>query len=836
MLFAALLPLSGVARATTFEQAAAELADEDFSVREDAERFLQALPLEDVPRLEALARQPDPEVAFRARRALLHVRLRMVESIPADLAAKIADIRNLPQGEISRAFQQLMEVDPHPLLTLAGLHSEILANRKRYPRVDDEIFAELSKSVAAAAAAASHGPEIARIRVDFYQDETLALLAEGYAKLHTTRLESILPVYSRWVAQRPGIVPLLARWGTALEITRIEGSTANPHEQVRGLLNLARKYENPSDQRKAVLARMTQLLREHPGFPVESLDLDSGFTYFAALEENWDPAMDVTPYRKFRDRFPGPHPEPEASILEATYLLEKEGFNAALALALRQRTDRAAVWLGTWLQAHPKAAPKPFVIPPLRKEERRHAHLTGFFNALVPFRTLPEMEDNPETMAVFHALAGEDKLLETALQSNVGRLVYFEWIRRGTLDESIPKFLAGSTDRLRELGRLLVTKPETMKLVDPVNQSAADLQRILLGMLEASPLPPGIARVVFSQADRWQSVHSDLWQTDSFRFDIPRIESLAPTRREGLHGLLKMAVGFEEETPAMGAALRAIRRYQADASDFPVALLTADEGYLFFRTFGTKPEAKKLFGDAYLEFRRRFPGPAPAPEACPLEVLTHLEEGQIEKAFGLALLQDSSASAQWIGEWLHEQPGALARPLFVPFNRGNLHQAKCDALLGGLAPWRTLAELDANPRVLAAYEVLAEAPVWIEAATRGSNSHLACHHFLRAERLDKAVATTLSGKGKALNQLGEFLAEKPGLLAAIKPENQKTPDLRAILDGLSASNPDDARQKSILETVASWRQSHPGLPEKIAFAPARQDTSGQTTESNSPWE
>jgi hypothetical protein len=809
--------------AAGIDEAAAKLGNDEFAIRESGEEFLRALTLDDLPAIEALTASADPEVAFRARRALLHVRLRMNDGFPAELARKLAELPELSRREARATMDQLLSLKPLPLLTMAGLHTEFLTKPHRYTRVDPNSINALSQTIIATAATKTQAVEMADIRPDLYRTETLALLVDGFAKLHASDPDKILPVYAAWAEKRESLVALLNGPSIKLEMARVESLAGNPNQQLPKLLTLAQRFPNPSEQRKVILARATKMLRENAKFPIDSLDRDQGYTLFAALEENWDPQMDMREYKKFRQRFPDPHPNPESSTLEAIYSLEKDGVNAALALALKQPKDHAAVWLGSHLQANPDEMPTPLVIPPLKKDQRRHEHLASFLNSLVPLRNLPDMEANPKAMAAFDALLRDEQWLETALQANVGRLVYFQWIRQGTLDANIPKHISNSTDRLRALGRLLVTKPESMAMIDPAHQSAGDLQKILLGMLEVTPIPRPGADTVFAQADEWVKVHPDLWKTEGFRYDIARAESLAPTRIEGLHRILKLATAYPEESPGRATALRSIRRYQEDALAFPTAKLSVDEGFLFFGTFGLTVDAKVQFGPAYLAFRKRFPGEHPGTATCPLETLAFLADNQPGKAFSLALTQDSTSAAQWVGEWLNENPEALDKPLSLP-NLNNRPNEQCNTLLRALAPFDSLAEAKAHPLQMGVFKTLIDTPEWLDAALRSGNVDLVAYQFVLTDQLDQMLATRLSGRDEPLFQLGGTLAQTPETLTAIKPANQKLTDLRPLVTGLKKAQVDPAKRAAIDAIIASWTKEFPDLAiEQIEEQPEPED-------------
>jgi alkanesulfonate monooxygenase SsuD/methylene tetrahydromethanopterin reductase-like flavin-dependent oxidoreductase (luciferase family) len=809
--------------ALTFEEAVANMTNEDFSLREAGEDFLRALSLDDIPRLEALMLSPDPELAFRSRRALLFVRLRLDGPFPPDLAKKIALLPETNRRDTRATIDQLLGLQPLPILTLAGLHSEILANPHRYSRVGGESLKALGDALTTTASSKGEPLQIAEVRTLLYRNETLALLADGFARRQGANLEPIVGIYSSWVAKRPALLPMLTGAGIPLELVRIQAETQGANKQIPQMLTLARSFPSPSDQRKTILARMTQLLRANPSFPIDSLDRDQGYTLFAALEENWDPQMDVSSYHKFRQRFPDAHPNPESSTLEAIYLMEKEGVNTSLALALNQPNDRAAVWLGTYLQAHPEKIPNPLVIPPFKKDQRRHAHTSPFLNAMVP-RDLNEMQSNPKAMAAFEAILRNDQWIDTALQANAGRLLYFQWIREGTLDAAIPKHLTGSTDRLRALGRLLVTKPDSMALINPAHQSPLDLQRILLGMLE-QPLPTAVAEVLFTHADEWVKLYPDMWKNDAFRFEIPRIESIAANRTEALHQLLSLATKYPNakpdpghgasQNPALGMLLRSIKRYPEEALTFPTAKLAAEEAYLFFSVFGSTPEAKKNFAERYRAFRKRFTEQPPELESLPLEALIYLDAKQPNKAFALSMLQDSTVAAEWVGEWLNENPEALEKTLTLP-NLGNRPRPHCDALLGALAPYRTLAECQAHPKQMAALKLLIDTPEWLDASLRGESARLVCLHILHTGDLDQMLARRLSGQPQAAVQLGGLLAENPQLLGSIKPENQTAASLQPLVLGLSQANATPQQRSEIDKAIQEWAKTIPEVLEKPA--------------------
>lgn len=799
------------ARAMTFEEAVTNLSSEDFALRDAGESFLRTLAPDDAPRIDALIQSADPEVAFRARRALFCLRLRLNDSFPADLARNLIDLPEMGRRETRATLAELLSLQPLPLITLAGLHSELLTHAHRYAPLNGDSLKSLAETITLAAASKSQTLHISQIRAADYHDQTLALLVDGFAG-QGLEPAPVLAAYSSWVALRPSIIPLLARSTLNLEFARIEAANAAPNKQIGALLSLAASFPTPGPQRKAILTRMTELLRANPQFPVESLDRDQGYTFFASLEGNWDPLMDVSAYLKFRERFPQPHPNPQTSTLEAIYLLYKEGTNAALALALSQPNDHAAVWLGSHLNANPDKIPSPLVLPPVKKDDNRHPHLSGFLDALVGLRDLNEMESNPKAMAAVETLLRDPEWIDIALKANVGRLVFLQWIRAGTLDEAIPKRLSGNSDHLRALGRLLVTKPESMAMINPANQSPLDLKRILLGMLE-QPLPRPVAEVLYTHADEWLKLHPDMWKTESARFDIPRIESMAADRTEALHKLLSLALKTKGNpdyprlrNPALDVLLRSINRYAEEAHDFPTAKLTAEEGILFFEIFGNISEGQYHFGERYLAFRKRFPEPLAEPESMSLEALVLLEDRQLNKAFSLSLLQESTAAAEWVGEWLNEHPEALEKPLPLPANSPRLH---FETLLDNLAPYKTLAECHAHPKQMAALKVLIDTPEWLNAALRGQSRHLVCLHILLTGQLDSMLATRLAGQPEAVVTLGTMLAEHPELLASIKPENQSATSLQPLVLGLNQAQATPEQRAKITKTTAEWAKIIP---------------------------
>jgi|GEM_PF-6563761 len=614
MPLAALLALGAVhsAAALTFEEAAAKLASEEFAEREAGEKFLSMLGMEHLPRLEALSKGPDPEVAFRSRRALLCVRLGL--GLSPEVAKKIADLRGMNPRQISAAIDQLLATDSLGLIPLAGLHTEMLTNVPAYAHLHSESRQNLCAALSATAALQTQPIDISQIHPQNYHAETLGLLAAGFSQRHRHNLSPILPVYSAWLATRPELRALLPDSAIPLELARIQANFPGPllqpgdaKKHIAQLLALANLFPLPSPQHKAVLAGITEVLPSSPHFPIESLELDQGITLLAALQDNWNPQLDITLYERFRQRFPHAVPA-KNTTLEVTYLIEKEGVNAALALALQQDNTHAAFWLGTWLQANPEKIPNPLKIPAFVKEERRQEVLRPFINALVPLRTLAEMEANPKAMAACQTLLADDEWLEAALKANVALPFFFHWIRQGTLDTAISKHLAGSTDRLRALGRLLVTKPESMASINPAHQSPLDLQRILLGMLE-QPLQRPVAKLVFAQADEWLKLYPDMLRTNAFRFDIPRAESLSANGSEILKNLLSLApkysAAFAKDDPAYLALLRSLNRFSLEAQTFPTTSLTAEEGYLFFSTFAATPATEKIFAERYEAFRMR---------------------------------------------------------------------------------------------------------------------------------------------------------------------------------------------------------------------------------------
>lgn len=789
-------------------EAVANLNAEDFRVREDAEAVLRGLKPEEEATLVELTGSSDPEVAFRARRALMYVRLGMNGGFPEDLARQIASLPEQSRRESSATMARVLGLHPLPLLTVAGLHTELLNGAYKYNRVEPMQLSALSEAIIATAANRNQPVEMAKLRPEIYHNETLACLVTGYARLSANNFGAILPTYAKWVEKRPALVAMLNGPAVQLEMARITSLGKDPAQQIPRLLTLARNFPNPSEQRKVVLARMVQLLRATSDFPLESLDRDQGYTLFAALEENWDPQMDVSGYKKFRQRFPGPHPTPEASTLEAIYTLDTEGVNAALAMALRQPKDHAAVWLGTYLQSHPEAIPNPFVIPEVKKGQRRHAHLAPFLNALVPLRSLPEMEANPKAMATFEALLRDENWLEAALQANVARLVFFQWIRQETLDTGVAKHLKEDTDLLRALGRLLVTKPESMGLINPANQKPISLQRILLGMLEVTPVPRPAADTVFQYAEEWQRVHPELWKTDAFRYELAKAESLAPNRTAGLHALIKAAANYPSDSPMFALANRSMRRYPEEALTFPTEKLNQQEGILFFRTFGIGNDAKRNFASAYLKFRKRFPEPLPEPEAMPLEAIAMLDAKQPNKAFGLALLQDATFAAQWTGEWINEHPDGLDKPLTLP-NLGNHPSEHCDALLGAIAPYQTLDEARARPAQMKAIQTLLDTPEWLDAAVRGKNPKIVAFYFLLKNQLDDLLAKRVSGRAEFLTELGAILADHPEALATINPANQKPDDLKPLAQGIKRAGKNSI-PPAVQKTLEKWEATHPG--------------------------
>jgi hypothetical protein len=612
---AALLALGAMPAATalTFDEAASQLSSEDFAEREAGEMFLSTLGMDAEPRLEGLVKSQDPEVAFRARRALLCVRLALGATVPPEVLRKVTALREMTPREVRATVDEVLALKPG-LLTLAGLHTEVLNKAAGYARLNPESFELLSNTFKTSAAAPAEAVAIAQINPDLYRNETLGILAAGFAQRHAENLTPLLAAYSSWIAKRPELPPLLPEMAIPLEIARIQADSrhaASPataaKNQVVEMLAFANSFPNTSRQRKLVLAGMAEGLRASNQSPIDALDLEQGITLLAALQDNWTPQMDASLYERFRQRFPKAQP-PKNTTLEVTYLLEKEGVNAALALALSQPNPHAALWLGSWLQAHPDKIPDPLLIPAIAKEKRGEALLRPFITGLVPQRTFAEMEANPGVMAASEALLRDEQWLAAALQANVALPFYFHWIRHGTLDAAIPKHLTGSTDRLRALGRLLASKPEAMAAINPAHQNPLDLQRILLGMLE-QPLPRPIATVVFAQADDWLKLYPDMWRTNAFRFDIPRAECLAANGNEAIANLLRLApkhaAAFAKDDPAYVTLLRSLKRFSQEAQTFPTANLTAEEGSLFFATFAATPETEKLFAERYEAFRQR---------------------------------------------------------------------------------------------------------------------------------------------------------------------------------------------------------------------------------------
>jgi hypothetical protein len=565
------------------------------------------------------------------------------------------------------------------------------------------------------AASKSETLEISQIRAQNYSDQTLALLADGFARRQGNELGPIIAAYSSWVTKRPAILPLLAGAAIPLELARIQVENAAPNPQITTMITLAAAFPDPCDQRKAILARVSQTLRANPQFPIESLDREQGYNLFAALEDNWDPQMDVGDYRKFRERFPEPRPKPDASTLEAIYLLDKQGANAALVLSLSQPNDHAAVWLGTHLLANPDKIPNTLVLPALQKNPNGQTrprtqfslHLCAFLNALVPPSSLPEMESNPKAMAAFVAILRDDQWLAS---------------------------LSPNTNDILQKLIILATKYANPKL---------------------------------------------------------------------------------RESPAFAAALRAVNRYRDDALSFSTSLLSAEEGYLFFKTFCTTAKAKKSYGGRYRTFRQRFTEEPPEVESLPLEALIFLDAAQPNKAFALSLLQESTAAAEWTGEWLNEHPEAMEKAFPLP-NGENWPRGQCGALLKSLAPYRTLAECQAHPKQMAALKVLIDTPEWLDAGLRGDSSRIVCLQILLAGDLDRMVSTRLSGQPGAVTELGSLLAEQPEMLRSIKPENQTAASLRPLVLGLSQANANPQQRAEINKVLEEWAKTIPAVLDKPA--------------------
>lgn len=607
----ALLALGAIptASALSFEEAVAMLASEEFAEREKGEKFLSSLGLETIPRLKALVQAPDPEVAFRSRRALLCVRLGLEPTVPPGLVRKITALGELSPDEIRATVDQLLAIKPG-LLTLAGLHTELINKTPAFVRLNPDWFEQFSDAFRDAAAAPSP-VDISQIDAQSYCNQTLSILAAGFSQRHADNLAPLVKAYSSWVNNRPQLPALLTEAAVPLELARIQArassdppSPADIKKQVVEIVAFANLSPKGSRQQKLILAG-ADILRDGTHSPIDALDLREGLALLTALQDNWTQQMDASLYERFRQRFPDATP-PKGSTLEVTYLLEKDGVNAALALALSQPQPHGAIWLGSWLQLNPDKIPNPLVIPTFSKE--KPVDLRPFINALVPLRSVAEMQANPAAMAASEVLLRDAAWLTAALKADVTLPFFCHWIRAGTLDTAIPKHLTGSTDRLRALGRVLVTTPASLATINPAQQNPLDLQRILLGMLE-QPLPRPVAKVVFAQADEWLKLYPDMWQTNGFRFDIPRAEFLAPNDTEALANLLslapKHAAGFAQDDPAYAALLRSLKRYTQEAQTFPTTNLTSAEGSLFFNTFAATPETAKLFAERYEAFRKQ---------------------------------------------------------------------------------------------------------------------------------------------------------------------------------------------------------------------------------------
>lgn len=112
-------PPPGVAEEAVTEGVVRDLGNESYATRQAASAKLWQLGDRALPALREAARDPDPEIAFRARDILLKLDLGILPDTAPDVIRLIERYRNAPGNEKIRVLEELMKLKAHrPLLRL----------------------------------------------------------------------------------------------------------------------------------------------------------------------------------------------------------------------------------------------------------------------------------------------------------------------------------------------------------------------------------------------------------------------------------------------------------------------------------------------------------------------------------------------------------------------------------------------------------------------------------------------------------------------------------------------------------------------------------------------
>lgn len=406
------------AAAMSLEEAGVALGNEDFKVREAAEKVIRMADIGEYDRIARLSRSDNPEVAARCRRSLPIVLLGIDNRFPPDLATKLRRIDDFSGRELERIVEALTSMDPPRLVTLIGLHSHWQVRRPAARQAAGKLVAALEIGVQTALRGEGSLTDLSRLNPDRYETKTLSMVLNVFCKQCPGDLSAVLPLHESWTRCHPQLMAQLNADGYRLEVAKASSQTPQRSEGLRKILHLATQRELTNDQKAAVRKQLSSYRDEALVFPVATLDRDTGWYFFDVFGSDQGGHVYLDAYRKFRARFPDmPEKSLLAQPLEVLLVLDKSGPGAAMNYAMTQSIHGGVMLLGEWLHAHPELIREPLPLPPVKNGKAYNYRTIKFFRIFAPYADDAEMRRNPEITAAFEVLAKDPGWIEVAKQA-----------------------------------------------------------------------------------------------------------------------------------------------------------------------------------------------------------------------------------------------------------------------------------------------------------------------------------------------------------------------------------------------------------------------------------
>lgn len=419
-LFIACVTVVGGVRAAalSLEEAAAALSSDEFATRELGDEAIRRAKLEDYDTVAKLAQSTDPEVASRANAALPIIRLDLDPKLPDALKEKFYNLDRLPKEQRSEAIEEIFALGDVRLTTMMGLHSfwleQPLLARQDGMREETRLIEEnLLKGLQGEKSLAT----LNKLQPERYERETLGKVLNHMVRQTGNNLDGMLPLYVPWATAHADLTESLNVDGFRLVIAQQASTAPNPTEALRRIVTLGAGIVDSRDQLAAVRRQLAEYREVALKFPVETLDLKSGWFFYETLG-NLDGLAHLDGYCAYRQRFPDSAEMPLAvQPLEALRVLREDGPSAAMDFAMGQSVHGGIGLLAEWFAAHPELITEPLPLPDIAKGAEYTYRPLKFVRIFAPYLSDEELAKHPQIAAAVKILKQDSKWVEAFRQA-----------------------------------------------------------------------------------------------------------------------------------------------------------------------------------------------------------------------------------------------------------------------------------------------------------------------------------------------------------------------------------------------------------------------------------